>query len=91
MDKDSEQYLAFSMPVGCYCYRKLPMGLSASPEFFSKVLNRVLEGLNSVLVYVDDIVICSRTVEEHYDLLTSVLQRLRDTGLQLNPKKCEFF
>ena len=91
VDKDSEQYLAFSTPVGRYCYRKLPMGLSASPEFFSKVLNRVLEGLNSVLVYVDDIVICSRTVEEHYDLLTSVLQRLRDAGLRLNPEKCEFF
>ena len=89
--KESERFLAFSTPVGRFCYRKLPMGLSASPEFFSKVLHRVLEGLEGVLIYVDDIVICTKLVDAHTPLLTTVLQRLRKAGLRLNSEKCEFY
>ena len=64
--KESERFLAFSMPVGRFCYCKLPMGLSASPEFFLKVLHRVLEGLEEVSIYVDDIVICTKLVDTHH-------------------------
>ena len=91
IDRKSEKFLAFSTPLGRYTYCKLPMGLSASPEFFSKVLNKVLEGLDSVLIYVDDIVICTASVEEHNTVLQQVLQRLRNAGLTLNPEKCQFY
>lgn len=89
--KDSEKYLAFSTPVGRFCYQKLPMGLTSAPEFFSRVLNKVLEGIESVLIYVDDIVVCTDTVEKHKEVLCTVLQRLRNAGLKLNPDKCSFF
>ena len=60
IEEASEKFLAFSTPQGHYAYHKLPMGLPASPEFFSKVLNKVLAVMDSVLIYANDIVICIR-------------------------------
>ena len=91
IDEESEKFLTFSTPQGRYAYRKLPMGLSASPEYFSKVLNRLLEGMEAVLIYLDDIVICTRNIREHTVVLKQVLQRLRDAGLTLNAEKCQFY
>ena len=86
----SEKFLAFSTPQGCYAYCKLPMDLSTSLEFFSKVLNKVLAGMDLVLIYVDDIVICT-TVEEHTVVLRQVLQHLQNAGLTLNADKLQFY
>ncbi len=89
--KQSQKFLAFSTPFSRFCYQKLPMGLSASPEVFSRILHKVLEGLDKVLIYVDDIVIATETIEEHTTALRNVLQRLRQAGLKLNEGKCSFF
>jgi len=40
------------------------------------------------LVYLDDIIVFSSTIDEHFRLQSAVLTRLRDTGLKLNPSKC---
>ena len=70
---------------------KLPMGLSASPEVFSRTLHKVLEGLDKVLIYVDDRVVAMETIEEQTVVLWNVLQCLQQAGLKLNGEKCSFF
>ena len=67
------------------------MGLSASPEVFSRVLHKVLEGLDKVLIYVDNIVIATEAIEECTIVLQNVLQHLWQASLKLNGEKCSFF
>ena len=70
----------------------MPIGLTNSPLSFQTLMSNVLRGLDwkSVLVYVDDILIFSRTFEEHLLHLGQVLDRLREANLTLHPSKCHF-
>ena len=83
---------AFSTPTGQYQMTRLPMGLKTSPSSFSRLMTVAMSGLNlyKCLIYLDDIIIFGRTLEEHNKNLISVFQRLREVNLKLNPLKCNF-
>ena len=68
----------------------MPFGLSNAPSTFQKLMEMVLAGLHwtTCLVYLDDIVIFSTTVEQHLSRLRDVLARLKKAGLKLKPSKC---
>ena len=69
----------------------MPFGLQGEPATFQRLMDRVLKGLESyAAVYIDDLVIHSRTWGEHLAQLRSVLQRLREAGLTAKPSKCQF-
>ena len=53
-------------------------------------MEELLEGLNGVECYQDDIIVHGRTVEEHDSILLTVLQRIKESGLKLNKQKCLF-
>ena len=57
---------------------------------FQELMNKVLQGINGkeAVVYLDDILIFSRTIEEHWDRLDNVLKRIQIAGLRINPEKC---
>ena len=69
------------------------MGLTNSPATFQRAMNMVLSGMNwvSCLVYLDDIIVFSKTEEEHLSILEQVFTRLRHFGFSLKMKKCNFF
>ena len=68
----------------------MPFGLCNPPSTFQQLMERVLEGLARVscTVYLDDILVIGRTFEEHVHNLCCLFDRLRNTGLQLEPSKC---
>ena len=90
MDPADKEKTAFITPFGLHQFRVMPFGLTNAPSTFQRLMSMVLVGLSWVtcLVYLDDIIIFSRTVEEHLQRLTEVLQRLKEAGLKIKPSKC---
>lgn len=86
---------AFITPKGLYKFRVMPFGLANAPATFQRLMQqRVLMGLNEemerdfVSVYIDDILISSRTLEDHIHHIKLVLQHIITVGLKLKPAKC---
>src|SRR5260370_18496726 len=70
----------------------MPFGLTNAPAVFQQFINEVLGNLLDVCMvgYLDDILIYSDSVEQHWDHVREVLRRLQEAGLYMNPKKCSF-
>jgi len=76
-----------------YRYKTMPFGLCNAPSTFQRLMDVALSGLHLevCLVYLDDIIIFSKTVDEHLERLVRVLGRLRSAKLKLKPEKCSLF
>nr|XP_012234646.1 PREDICTED: uncharacterized protein K02A2.6-like [Linepithema humile] len=93
LSKESRPVTAFTIPGrGLKQFRVMPFGLHSAPATFQRLLDTVIgpELEPHVLVYLDDIVVASRTFEEHLGHLAEVFRRLRKAKLRLNPEKCQF-
>lgn len=93
MSEESIQYTAFVVPMGQYEYTKMPFGLKVGPGVFQRFMNWVLEEFireGSVITYMDDITLVSKTIPEHLLLLKRVLRRLAEFRLEIKPSKCKF-
>src|SRR5579863_9627830 len=71
----------------------MPFGLTNAPATFQRTMNRVFMRIlsNYVVVYLDDLNIYSQNFNEHLKHLQEVFERLRNAGLKLKAKKCQFF
>eukprot|EP00731_Ephydatia_muelleri_P019461 Em0012g286a len=90
VDSRDREKTAFVTPFGLFQFRVMPFGLCNAPATFQRLMERVLAGLHwmTCLVYLDDIIIFSRSVETHVKQLKEVLERLKIAGLKIRPKKC---
>lgn len=90
--EESIERTAFVTPDGQYEYLAMPFGLKNAPSVFQRsIINALGDLVNSyVIVYMDDVLIVSASVEDALDRLKSVLQILTDKGFSLNFKKCKF-
>ncbi|RXN39345.1 Transposon Ty3-I Gag-Pol poly [Labeo rohita] len=81
---------AFSTPMGLFEANRMPFGLQNAPSTFQRLMTCCFGDLNfeSLLIYLDDIIVFSRTFEEHLERLDVVFSRLRKHGLKLKPQKC---
>ena len=79
-------------PLGFFECNRLPFGLTNSPATFQRLMQKIMGDLHlrSCLIYLDDIIIFSKTVQEHFSRLEEVLIRLKEAGLKLKPSKCLF-
>ncbi len=87
-----QEKTAFITCHGLYQFKIMCFGLCNAPATFQRLMDLVLSGLNwnSCLVYIDDILVFSRTFEDHLEDLEAVFLRLLQYGLKLKPKKCTF-
>ena len=85
--------IAFRIRYGHYEFLVMPFGLTNAPAIFMDLMKRVFhEYLDSfVIVFIDDILVYSKSQEEHEEHLRIVLQILRDRKLFAKLKKCEFW
>lgn len=93
MEATSKEYTAFSSSFGHYAFRSSPFGLLGSPFTWLRCIHTVLASLigHNVFVYMDDILIHSRDLDEHIDLLRKVFDCLINHKLKLNVAKSKFF
>ncbi len=89
--KEDVPKTAFMTPFGQYAYKVLCFGLTNAPSTFQEAMNRVFAGCEDfVLVYLDDIMVFSKTPEEHVQHLRKVLSLLRQNKFQAKLPKCDF-
>lgn len=93
LSEDSKPATAFTVPGrGLYQFRVMPFGLHSSGATFQRLLDKVIGPAMEphAYVYLDDIILCSATFEEHLQHLREIFKRIREAGLRINKKKCEF-
>lgn len=93
MENESVEKTAFGTHVGNFEYLVMPFGLCNAPSTFQYIMEKILhQFINSfVCVYLDDIVVYSKSKEDHIMHLEQVLEALDNANLKLNNKKCYFF
>ncbi len=85
----SQEYTAFTVPGrGKFVWTVTPMGLKTSPSAFSHLMEFVFRGLKNSVIYLDDVLVGSKTWEEHVHHLEDSFCRLQRCNLKLNLKKC---
>ena len=79
---------AIITPFGLWKFIRMPFGLQNAGQSFQCFMDEVLDGLDFCFVYVDDVLIGSKSPEEHVLHLREVLSRLAKHGIVLNGEKC---
>ena len=94
MDEESRQYTTFTVgSMGVYEFLHMPYRLCNAPATFQHLMQNCLGELNFTyaLIYLDDMIIYSKTEEEHLVHLRAVLEQFMEHDLKLKPSKCNFF
>ena len=92
--KDDIEKTAFRTGTGgLYEYTRMPFGLCNAPATFMRLMDKAFGDLNfqSLLVYLDDILVFGSTFEETLGRLETVLSRLSNLNLKVKPEKCQLF
>jgi len=92
MEPKSREVTAFITPWGLFEWNRMPFRLCNVPATFQRLMNQVLRKYlgKFILVYLDDIIIYSRTFEEYKEHVKLVFKVLRAASLMMKPKKCKF-
>lgn len=92
VEKKDRQKTAFSTQNGHFEFLRMPFGLKTAPATFQRTMDNVLRGLQGLhcMVYLDDIIIYSNSLNEHLEKLRTIFDRLRATNLKIQLDKSEF-
>ncbi|CAI5682211.1 unnamed protein product [Oreochromis niloticus] len=93
VDEADKPKTAFVCPLGFWEFNRMPQGVTNAPSTFQRLMEKCMGDMNlkEVVVFLDDLIVFSRTLEEHEARLIKVLNRLKEYGLKLSPEKCKFF
>lgn len=90
--EEDRKKTAFSTHFGHYEFIRMPFGLKNAPSTFQRLMNSILrEQINKTcVVYMDDILVFSTSLEEHKNSLKSILEAIRKAKLKIQIDKCDF-
>ena len=89
-DRDETTFATF---IGTFRHKRMPFGLWSAPATFQRVVDMILSSVRwqTCLVYLDHVIVFSRNVQEHLNHVNEILTLLRNAGVTLKLKKCDFF
>jgi hypothetical protein len=89
---EDREKTTFTTPWGTFMYAKMPFGLMNAGETFQRAMDIAFVGEKDkfVVIYLDDIIVFSKSDQEHLQHLKKVFLKCRMYGLSLNPKKSQF-
>ncbi|KAL2102171.1 hypothetical protein ACEWY4_001339 [Coilia grayii] len=84
---------AFCTPFGLFEFNRMPFGICNVPSTFQQLMERMFgaQHFETLLLYLDDIIVFSASVDQHLQRLNAVLTRLHQEGLKVKMEKCCFF
>ena len=89
--KSSRAKTAFVTSFGKYKFLMVPFGLAQAPAYFQLLMNKVLNGLEFAMTYLDNIIIFSKNELQHLEHLETIFSHLKEAGLKMKWSKCDFF
>ena len=89
LDKPSIPKMAFNSPFRKYKYVKVPFGLPQASAYFQQLMTGILKDFNSI-AYLDNIIIFSKTPQEHLSHIRKVFKNFRSAKLSMKMSKCNF-
>ena len=91
LDEYSIPKTAFNSLFGKYEYIKVPFGLAQAPAYFQEHMTGIIKDFTFTIAYLDDIIIFSRTAEEHLTHIQQFLEKLQTAHLSMKLSKCHFY
>lgn len=92
VEEEDRQKTAFSTQNGHYEFLRMPFGLKTAPATFQRTMDNILKGLQGLhcMVYLDDVIVFSSSLDEHLQKLRNIFDRFRQTNLKIQLDKSEF-
>jgi len=90
MSADERQKTAFSTPIGLYQFTRMPFGLQNACATYSRMMRRVLDGMQQTDNFVDDVLSFTDGWSQHLQELRELFRRVQKAGLTVKPSKCYF-
>ena len=81
---------AVTTPFGTFEFLRMPFGLKTAGQTFQRMMDEIFGELDFAFVYMDDVLVASRSAEEHLEHFRVVFQKLADHDLVVSPAKCQF-
>ena len=93
VEESDRHKTTFTMHFGAYWYKRMPVGLKNETSIFQGAIDMILSGVKWQynLVYLEDIIIFSRSFKEHLHHVESVLKLLQNAGVTLRLRKSRIF
>ena len=89
-DEESQLLTTFNTPFGRFCYRKMLFGIKSAQEVFQKRISQHFDSIPGVESDIDDLLIWSKSDDEHDKILKTVLDKCVELNITLNKDKCVF-
>lgn len=90
LTEKASKLTTFSSPFGRFRFLRLPFGLRNAPEIFHRIFSEIFSDIPGVKIYIDDIIVYAKSVEEHNKILKQVFARANEFGVRFNKEKCKF-
>ena len=91
LDKPYIPKTAFNSPFRKFEYVKVPFGLAQAPAYFQELMTGILKDFPFAIAYLNDIIIFSKTPQEHLSHICMVFKNLKSANLSMKKSKCSFF